>query len=629
MATASITSDLPASRVDSDSDSPSTLPDPRSSMTSPDLSRSGSTSPQYPELSDEVATLSNKLIRAINHQTDLDDTLAETRHELDAARRRIRQLEADSQEQNARLANGDLVLKSEVERQKVLLLENLADEQKQRGVMEKDKRGMEQELESLTTALFEEANQMVAAARKEREAADRRNDQLRAQLNDTELLLTSHQEQLAELKAVMHQMNLGREEAEFNTSASTAPSTPAMHMHESLTRGLDSLHLSPVSAAMDDVVPAPPTSFSHILYPVVRTDLQAYEDFHTLLSMSRKSSPSSRISSGSFGTLNVSALSHLSGREQHYLNGRLPSTGSTSSLSTSTTWPSSPAAPSSTNSSVSSRDVSLSGMALKETRFYKRILTEDIEPTLRLDTAPGLSWLARRTVINSMSEGSLVVEPMPVAIKHNIFTCSLCGENRQDEEHARSHRFRTSENENAQRYPLCSFCLTRVRASCDFLGFLRILRDGHWRADDEEAEVQAWEECVRLRERMFWARIGGGVVPVFVRPRDPPPTSVETAPAAEASKIPNETHVDARVREQSNVIAHAAENTKSTEHVKDADQPSWSVPENSDAAASIQLQSELRISSALEPQGLGIENAPTGLQDAVTRDSVTIPGAFE
>lgn len=23
----------------------------------------------------------------------------------------------------------------------------------------------------------------------------------------------------------------------------------------------------------------------------------------------------------------------------------------------------------------------------------------------------------------------------------------------------------------------------------------------------------AWEECTRLRERMFWARIGGGVVP--------------------------------------------------------------------------------------------------------------------
>ncbi|KAL8710206.1 MAG: hypothetical protein Q9220_005137 [cf. Caloplaca sp. 1 TL-2023] len=631
---APITVDPLVSRADSDSDSPSSLPDPRSSMTSPDLSRSGSTSPACPELSNEVATLSNKLIRAINHQTDLDDILAETRQELDAAQRCIRQLEATTREHNTRLTNGDLVPKSEVERQKVLLLENLADEQKQRGVMEKDKRGMEQELESLTTALFEEANQMVAAARKEREAADRRNDQLRAQLNDTELLLTSHQEQLAELKAVMHRMNFDREEAKFHTSASTAPSTPAMHTHESLARGFNTLHLSPIPAAMDDIVPAPPTSFAHILYPVVRTDLQAYEDFHTLLSLSRKSSPSSRVSSGSFNTLNVSALSHLPGRDQQHLNSRLSSTGSTSSLSTSVTWPSSPAAPSSTNSSVSSRDMSLSGLALKETRFYKRILTEDIEPTLRLDTAPGLSWLARRTVINSMSEGSLVVEPMPVAIKHNIFACSLCGENRQDEEHARSHRFRTSENDNAQRYPLCSFCLTRVRASCDFLGFLRMLRDGHWRADDGEAEIQAWEECVRLRERMFWARIGGGVVPVSLRPRDPPaiPAEAEKESAVGASKSLPAAQVDSQDREELSANACTMENKTSTEHAKDlgtSDRVSQSIPEHSSAAASDQLQSELQDASLWEPQGLGIENLSTRLQDTAARDSVTIPGAFE
>ena len=43
---------------------------------------------------------------------------------------------------------------------------------------------------------------------------------------------------------------------------------------------------------------------------------------------------------------------------------------------------------------------------------------------------------------------------------------------------------------------------------------MRIVKDGHWRVGDgEEEERSGWEESVRLREQMFWARIGGGVVP--------------------------------------------------------------------------------------------------------------------
>lgn len=488
---------------------------------------------------------------------------------------------------------------------------------------------------------------MVAAARKDREAADRRSDQLRAQLNDTELLLTSHQEQLAELKAVMHQMSVDREEAHINAASSTAPSTPAMQMQDTFHQAFEGPYTSPTSNGIIDIAPAPPTSFTHLLHPVLRTDLQAYDDFHTLLSISRKSSPSSRVSSGSLGTLNVTALSHLAGREQQHIAGRLPSTGSTSSLSTSATYPSSPAAPSSTNSSVSSRDPYVNGMALKETRFYKRVLTEDIEPTLRLDTAPGLSWLARRTVVNSMSEGSLVVEPMPPAIKYNVFACSLCGETRQDEEHARSHRFRTSENDNAQRYPLCSYCLTRVRASCDFLGFLRMLKDGHWRALDEEAEIQAWEECVRLRERMFWARIGGGVVPTHLHIRDSPRHSVEqdhTTPR-DVDGGSNHVHDDKQIvpggnREELNTVERpnitnmrAASQTTigscyadGVEEDQKSQQQARS-PEHDNGG--IKTLNGFGGVSNNPPQGLGIEKPPVSPPDRTIRDSVVMPGAFE
>lgn len=483
---------------------------------------------------------------------------------------------------------------------------------------------------------------MVAAARKEREAADRRSDQLRSQLNETELLLVSHQEQLAQLKAVMHQMFLDREDGDINIASSTAPSTPALQTQETMNRINDSLCSSPSPNDVEAAMPAPPTSYTHLLHPVLRTDLQAFDDFQTLLSLSRKSSPTSRVSSDSFSNLNVTNLNHLSGKETQHSTTRFHSTGSTTSLSTSRTFSSSPVAPSSTNSSVSSRDVPPSGIVLKETRFYKRALTEDIEPTLRLDTAPGLSWLARRTVVNSMSEGSLIVEPMPAAIRSNMYACSLCGENRKDEKHARSHRFRTSESDNAQRYPLCNFCLTRVRASCDFLGFLRMLKDGHWRADGEEAELQAWEECVRLRERMFWARMGGGVVPTFLHTRETPRNSIgQNHDAAtsinkglkvdeEASAVPNDNR---KTHPVDHVVLSVEQDKlypKSDDRKPDVTMNPLPLPSNFGCKAGTPKLQDIKIGPQTETaRGLGIVSSPFEHPRNAMRDSITMPGAFE
>lgn len=372
---------------------------------------------------------------------------------------------------------------------------------------------------------------MVAAARKEREAAERRNEALRAQLNDTELLLASHQEQLAELKTVMQQMSLDRDDHESSANVSTAPSTPAMPHHDHFSKIFEAFNVSPNTPGQDDIPPAPPTSFTYLLHPVLRTDLQSYDDFQALLQIPRNSTPSSRATSGTYGGLSALGIGNLTNRDPSHLSGHLPSNGSTSSLSTPATYPSTPGTPNnhSPKSSASSRDPPTSTVPLKETRFYKRTLVEDIEPTLRLDTAPGLSWLVRRSVINTMCEGGLVVEPMPAAAKRYNHPCSLCAEHRKDEAYSRTHRFRTSESENAQRYPLCNYCLNRVRACCDFLGFLRMLRDGHWRTDGVEGEKLAWEESVRLRERMFWARVGGGVIPAFLHAPKSPRSSVEDA----------------------------------------------------------------------------------------------------
>lgn len=132
-----------------------TLPDPR---TPSPARRTPSADSQHPDLSNEVAMLSTKLVNAINHQTNLDDTLQQTRHELEAARRRIADYEAQVKEHARLISTKVLVKKSEADASIKAMREELVEAQKQRDTAEKGRKEMEVELESLTSALFEEAN---------------------------------------------------------------------------------------------------------------------------------------------------------------------------------------------------------------------------------------------------------------------------------------------------------------------------------------------------------------------------------------------------------------------------------------------------------------------------------------
>ncbi|OJT08143.1 hypothetical protein TRAPUB_966 [Trametes pubescens] len=70
-----------------------------------------------------------------------------------------------------------------------------------------------------------------------------------------------------------------------------------------------------------------------------------------------------------------------------------------------------------------------------------RLVAEDSDPTVRLDLAPSLNWLSRRSVLAAIHNGQLTVEPMPSATlleelappsipasSHNThIVCALCG----------------------------------------------------------------------------------------------------------------------------------------------------------------------------------------------------------
>ncbi|KAK4222608.1 hypothetical protein QBC38DRAFT_512847 [Podospora fimiseda] len=543
---------FPPPELDDENDL-STIPDPRSRAISP-ANPDTMTSSHHPDLDQEVATLSTKLINAINHQTTLDDNLSVTRLELEKAREKTRQLEEQIAEQREMLAGDVWVRRKTVEAEKTKLLARVAEEKRLRLDMEQQKKKIEQELENLTAALFEEANKMVISAkeeaRAEQEVLHRKNDQLKAQLVDTEGLLRSQQEQLAELKHVMEMMTLEKEEqiptcpsspsvskfdaTEIEGPAASAPHHSHHHHH----------HHRSISTSVP-ISPSYPTSFTHLLHPVLRTDLATYGDFRDLLRASKRISGQRIPSSTSSSALTSLGLG-LGSMGAHVAGANASSTSLSTLAATPATSPQTPNTPASSVSAGSSVTPTTL-VNLKETKFFKRVLTEDIEPTLRLDIAPGLSWLARRSVITAMTEGTLVVEPAPSTatgrfgkiMKPELYPCSLCGESRKEEPFLRTHRFRTSESDSTQNaHPLCKYCLARVRSTCDFLGFLRIVKDGHWRTDDEDAEKAAWEESVRLREQMFWSRIGGGVVPAGHSHR----VTFSAAPSIRGERSPRPSH---------------------------------------------------------------------------------------
>lgn len=451
-----------------------------------------------PDLSKEVAMLSTKLINAINYQTNLDDSLQASRHELEQAQQDLKKVRAEKQSLDAAIAQGVWVKKGEMDATIALLQAEIAQEREKRESAEKAKRQTDGELENLTSSLFEEANKMVAEARRDTDAVERRNSQLRGRLTDTETLLASQQEQLQDLKQTMEAL----ERSATNTRDTSVPSTPV----NLTSTPFEALQNSPGGADLADVSPNQPLHYSQLLQPVLRQDVAAYTEFAELLSSARKGAPHSRNASGTM----TSSGSSTNLTSTATANATTNSTAPTSS-------PSLPGAFSFSSSASNSPNAVPYNPALKDSKFYKRILTEDLDPTLRLDLAPGLSFLSRRSVQSSLLAGTLIVEPFAPSsnwkIYAPVFPCALCGEARKDDKYMRRYRFRTSESEEAQRYPLCDFCLGRVRASGDFVSFLRMVREGFWRLGNEEEEKAAWEEAVRLRERMFWARVGGGVVP--------------------------------------------------------------------------------------------------------------------
>lgn len=542
-----------------------TTPDPRSRAMSP---------ANVPE-NNEVATLNDKLVNALNYTTRLDDALS-------ASQERIRELESC-----------------------------VSEEKERRTEAEQQRKKMEQEVEDLTAQLFLEAQNKIASAQaeaqKEQDELQRKNDQLRQQLADSESILSSQAEQLAELKDVIKRVAEGRDDR-----SGTTPSSPGFSKFDSRDddgRVLDTTAQTPITEPSS---PTHPTNLSYLVQPVLRTDVSSYEEFLELVKTAKKSS--NRASSGSY-----SGFSQL-------LN--LGSAQNSPDLSAQA--PNSPAL----NASAGSSPSTAPAPPLEKTKFFKRVLAEDIEPTLRLDVAPSITRWSRQTVLNAITEGTLVVEPVPTnspfaAInKPQVSACSLCGESRKDAGYLRNHRFRINED-SGRTYPLCDYCHVRVRSTCEFMSFLRMVKDGHWRADDADSERSAWEESVKLREQMFWSRIGGGVIPALPTHTHPVGTG-EKSPRPSAEGLHITADVEAAPEIKTEVSSdERCETPTPKPAVKTVESAAVDEPSETRLAADSTLPEDGRIStssSRYSLQEIGNQRTETSTEEMPKRLSINIPG---
>ncbi|ODQ65468.1 hypothetical protein NADFUDRAFT_47116 [Nadsonia fulvescens var. elongata DSM 6958] len=431
------------------------------------------------ELAAQINILSTKLLSSIESQSSLEDQVHKLNRELVQSKDQISKYEAEIT-------------------------------------------ALRHETEELTSSLFDEANIMVSTANRAKSATEREKKILQDQLVERDELLDSMQQQLVALKAVMQDIN---EETQRQREALKLEHLMSDSPREILAPNVENpleeerlnqpgLQMSADSEIMRE--PAHCFVLNGPIRPNLREDLAPYYDFIALVP----------------GLLNSASSSQASLSSSHAINHG----------------------------------------ALKDTTFYKRCLVEEIEPTLRLDIAPGLSWLSRRTVMSAIVEGTVTIEPIsgvneswsitnsnsatgldsgvkldrmyaypsdgpPVAVME---PCTLCGETRKDSlVYARMYNLRilskdiSSQSRESEEgtlneginngtaspinggtgklYPLCGYCVNRVRTVCDLLQFLKQLREGVWKLDIEDRQPcgRAWAECVRLRERMFWARVGG------------------------------------------------------------------------------------------------------------------------
>lgn len=200
---------------------------------------------------------------------------------------------------------------------------------------------------------------------------------------------------------------------------------------------------------------------------------------------------------------------------------------------------------------------------LRNLKYFRRIWAEEVEPTVpHVPSVSGANFMHRLTKGKTfwllLAEGKAIIEPIagvnetfkltykgakqgvpPMAAKD---PCSFCGEAKDDMlEHARLYYLKLyspaeggavvlqgEPHTEIATFPLCNFCLLKLRAICEFFAKLRLIHSNIHKIqppevepvffrpevrvqtlpEDEPVFVKLYMMLLTVRARIFWSKIG-------------------------------------------------------------------------------------------------------------------------
>ncbi|VEU19963.1 DEKNAAC100619 [Brettanomyces naardenensis] len=181
---------------------------------------------------------------------------------------------------------------------------------------------------------------------------------------------------------------------------------------------------------------------------------------------------------------------------------------------------------------------------IRDSSFFRCVLTEEIEPVLRLDLSPGVKFYQRRSFITSLMDYKVTIEPLsastevwkssnsqhtapgspisdddssrgpsegnwtdlklfkygtsrPVA---NLSKCSICGEARSQMNFSRLYKLKIKDYE----YTLCVSCANKLRCVVELLKYLKGLKP----TSSDEVLICRWCELSCLRGKLYYTKLG-------------------------------------------------------------------------------------------------------------------------
>ncbi|GAA5854235.1 hypothetical protein JCM8547_001748 [Rhodosporidiobolus lusitaniae] len=364
---------------------------------------------QITDLASQVTSLNSKLVKSYTTRGELEDDLHDKQEQEQLLRRRVAELEKDKQRWEAEIEAGGWVEKNHVQGEMQRLMTKVVEEAKSRESAVQAHSALETEIENLTSNLFSEANKMVASERLSRARAEEKTrsveeagvamqsllEDVQVGLKDTITKLEKRDAEVAELKKRLAAHGEHVEEDPEDTLESVDGDIGGIMFS-------DGEHLTPDTRALSKS-----TSSAHapaslqLSAPRLLTTVLPYHEFLNFITYLRQ--------------LRVTALSRPPdgvGYPHPLIGG---ARGLTDASAAQTLSPAQLLAPHLLLSTHLSQP------------FLKRCVEEDSDPALRLDIAPGLGFLSRRTVGNAIVDGSLLIEPLHAGSELPSDKCALCG----------------------------------------------------------------------------------------------------------------------------------------------------------------------------------------------------------